>query len=466
EEWSWNNTAAKAAAAFEIAAAERFMEVKHWLGGSGITFGVRRDDPTVDPFYSLSQAPYGDGLAVREEPFSWVETSPEIWQALSERQGTLHARDVNMLIAADGPWVPETCSAGTWSHDTAEGRAGSGPASFRLDGVASDCDLVQSLDVTDAFGPGRYFLSAWIKVSGDAVNFSGKLLLEVQTAAGPTEFWVDFPSGLPGGDWTQITLAIAEIDPGTVIIQASLAVRASMDAGSVWIDEFTLHEWDRPSFPFGSFADTSGWSLSNGDGTFQFDSSKGHLDSASLKMVTPMQMDGQTAHLAQRFHEIRLEEGRYVLGAWVKAEWLGPEGLPDDQDQDGLSDSVETNTGIFVDENDTGTDPSDPDTDGDGHQDGFEIAEGTDPVDGNSYPRDSLLVHTDINLYLFDKVVTSWSEQSDSFRQEYLYLPKATSVKYGSWYYHAHVFDISAEEAAVIQSVRLQVRSLDLERTA
>ena len=44
-----------------------------------------------------------------------------------------------------------------------------------------------------------------------------------------------------------------------------------------------------------------------------------------------------------------------------------------DYDSDGLVYSVETNTGYFVSETDTGTDPNNPDTDGDGYSDGEEV---------------------------------------------------------------------------------------------
>jgi len=50
-----------------------------------------------------------------------------------------------------------------------------------------------------------------------------------------------------------------------------------------------------------------------------------------------------------------------------------------DTDGDGLADSVETNTGFFVNANDTGTDPNNPDTDGDGMSDGEEVALGRNP---------------------------------------------------------------------------------------
>ena len=56
-----------------------------------------------------------------------------------------------------------------------------------------------------------------------------------------------------------------------------------------------------------------------------------------------------------------------------------------DSDGDGLPVDVETNTGVFVAENDTGTDPNDPDTDDDGLNDGDEVdVYGTDPNDGDS----------------------------------------------------------------------------------
>ena len=47
--------------------------------------------------------------------------------------------------------------------------------------------------------------------------------------------------------------------------------------------------------------------------------------------------------------------------------------------QDGLNDNVETDTGTFVDASDTGSDPLDPDTDGDLMEDGWEVANGQNP---------------------------------------------------------------------------------------
>jgi len=57
-----------------------------------------------------------------------------------------------------------------------------------------------------------------------------------------------------------------------------------------------------------------------------------------------------------------------------------------DEDGDGLVDLVETDTGEYVSPADTGTDPSDWDTDGDGFSDGEEVAAGSDPLDPDSKP--------------------------------------------------------------------------------
>jgi len=58
--------------------------------------------------------------------------------------------------------------------------------------------------------------------------------------------------------------------------------------------------------------------------------------------------------------------------------------LDDDDDNDGLLDAVETRTHFFVSASDTGTDPNNPDSDGDGIPDGAEVANGTDPNVFNS----------------------------------------------------------------------------------
>lgn len=58
-----------------------------------------------------------------------------------------------------------------------------------------------------------------------------------------------------------------------------------------------------------------------------------------------------------------------------------------DEDDDGPADLVETDTGVYVSSTDTGTDPFAWDTDGDGHDDGWELDLGSDPDDPDSlYP--------------------------------------------------------------------------------
>jgi YVTN family beta-propeller protein len=58
----------------------------------------------------------------------------------------------------------------------------------------------------------------------------------------------------------------------------------------------------------------------------------------------------------------------------------------DDDDNDGLDDVVETNTGTFVSPTDTGSDPMNADSDGDGFGDGLEVSAGSDPNDSGSVP--------------------------------------------------------------------------------
>ena len=57
-----------------------------------------------------------------------------------------------------------------------------------------------------------------------------------------------------------------------------------------------------------------------------------------------------------------------------------------DADNDGLPDTAETDTGVFISPSDTGTDPLSADTDGDGWNDGDEVRAGSDPTDSLSTP--------------------------------------------------------------------------------
>jgi alpha-tubulin suppressor-like RCC1 family protein len=63
-----------------------------------------------------------------------------------------------------------------------------------------------------------------------------------------------------------------------------------------------------------------------------------------------------------------------------------------DTDGDGILDIHETNTGTFVSATDTGSDPRVADSDGDGFEDGLEVASGSNPNDAESYPTRALVV--------------------------------------------------------------------------
>ncbi len=60
--------------------------------------------------------------------------------------------------------------------------------------------------------------------------------------------------------------------------------------------------------------------------------------------------------------------------------------LQADSDQDGLSDKVETGTGTFVSASDTGSNPLQADSDGDGFADGQEVIHGSNPNSASSTP--------------------------------------------------------------------------------
>lgn len=83
-------------------------------------------------------------------------------------------------------------------------------------------------------------------------------------------------------------------------------------------------------------------------------------------------------------------DGVQTLSVTVDNNDNDNDGDPDvsdpDDDNDGLDDVVETNTGIFVDENDTGSNPLLKDTDGDGFLDGAEVTGSHGQFGGSSDP--------------------------------------------------------------------------------
>jgi len=75
-------------------------------------------------------------------------------------------------------------------------------------------------------------------------------------------------------------------------------------------------------------------------------------------------------------------------GKFVDSNDTGTNPLKADTDDDGLADNFETNTGKFVSIDDTGTDPLNPNTDDDLVKDGQEVTDGSDPHDPTDPPID------------------------------------------------------------------------------
>ena len=88
-----------------------------------------------------------------------------------------------------------------------------------------------------------------------------------------------------------------------------------------------------------------------------------------------------------------------VAGTVLEVDYVRFGRISDDSDEDGLPDTVETDTGEFIDARDTGTDPDEADTDGDGFNDGVEVSVGTDPTNSTEFPVEG------IKNYILSKVI-------------------------------------------------------------
>lgn len=96
-------------------------------------------------------------------------------------------------------------------------------------------------------------------------------------------------------------------------------------------------------------------------------------------------MPGSVANGTEFREYADFEIGTLIDLGYTNAADPGPP-PPPDTDGDLLADDVETDTGTFVDQTDTGTDPNDFDTDDDGYMDGVEVSLGTDPNDPFDFP--------------------------------------------------------------------------------
>ena len=101
-------------------------------------------------------------------------------------------------------------------------------------------------------------------------------------------------------------------------------------------------------------------------------------------------------------------------GVYVSDTDTGTDPNNSDSDGDGLSDGIETNTGIYVSSTDTGTDPNNPDSDGDGLSDGAEVnIYGIDPnlTDTDS---DGLSDDVEINTSSFSIIQIDTDDWNDA----------------------------------------------------
>ncbi len=85
-------------------------------------------------------------------------------------------------------------------------------------------------------------------------------------------------------------------------------------------------------------------------------------------------------------------------GIFVSAADTGTSPLKADTDGDGLLDGVETNTGIFAGAANTGSNPLVADTDGDGFSDSAEVAAGFDPSLATSTPESAATIRTAVEF--------------------------------------------------------------------
>jgi hypothetical protein len=161
-----------------------------------------------------------------------------------------------------------------------------------------------------------------------------------------------------------------------------------------------IASWHHPHYPAVSFSDVQG----------------GYEGWRNLD-IDPLFVDADAGDLRLRPDSPCVDAGAYVDGLTEDFEGdprgydgsaeprgdgsdydIGADEYAPDSDGDGLSDWVESGTGIYVDQTDTGSDPNNPDTDGDGLPDGDEVEiYRTDPnnadTDGDGFTDDLELLH-------------------------------------------------------------------------
>jgi hypothetical protein len=147
---------------------------------------------------------------------------------------------------------------------------------------------------------------------------------------------------------------------------------------------FTVKFYVRVDAPLGTHTDTFGlaqteiFNLEAGYGTDNSDPLNGTYEEEdgdtkdSVPILVSAVSSPFTSHLSDDFADEAVNIGPLpTLGITIT------DCVNSDTDSDGLSDCVESNTGTYIDANDTGTDPNNDDSDGDGFLDGVETNTGT-----------------------------------------------------------------------------------------
>jgi hypothetical protein len=215
-------------------------------------------------------------------------------------------------------------------------------------------------------------------------------VFDLATTPVTTTFFKSFSDNRPGADPAQthpweknaetagkIMLSGAYIDPNTggakysgnqTLFTINLRVKYDAPLGAF---EFKLEQTDLLNPNAGWFSDT------NGNNIYEPGEDDLVLAPVLMGAVTKTQQDWNDTSKA--FPVLLGDQANPFTPI---TETVSPGIHPcTDSDNDGLCNAQETNTGLYVDINDTGTDPNNPDTDSDGMADGWEVTYELDPLD-------------------------------------------------------------------------------------
>ncbi len=194
-------------------------------------------------------------------------------------------------------------------------------------------------------------------------------------------------------DWNHNAAAIGPLKAANGVLEVMTI------AGDPWIyragltmlpPEFTIVEV-RLRLVTGTIADSgSSWEMfwgssAAGAGGFSGSRRVGYSLSWSDYEWHVLQFEMADVLAGNALRDFRIDCGQ-VAGIKFQVDYVRVGTISADSDGDGLPDTVETATGVFVSARDTGTDPLKVDTDGDSVDDGTEVTFGTDPNNPAEFP--------------------------------------------------------------------------------